>query len=172
MRRTVVRVPDDDGSDEMSKIEEVPVNFKTSDGLGFADIGAATRHQAVLDAMGQLQEAQRAWEIALANEQLTADGQPFSWRHDEYWWLAAPCLGLSTLGTVRFYYDSRVELDLCGHVCIRRPGDADKMKVVFRVGQLYANRKAALRALLEQQEMELRWQQEDHAKVRAEMCHS
>jgi hypothetical protein len=157
----------------MTEIKHIAPRFKTSDHKEFATEAEAQRHQAVLDTLEALEHAQRAFEIAVAKEQLTADGQPFSWKNNTYYFVRE-CYGLGCLpsmGEVRFYYNTRVHIDRgAGFVEVEVPsGDESNRTFRKRINELYSSRKAALAACLAFQEKHLGWLAEEHGKLRQEV---
>lgn len=158
----------------MTEVTEIAPCFQTSDGGEFATKAEAMRHQVVLDAMEALDVAQRRFEVALAEECLTADGLPFRFDNTDYYWLAHRHPGLCTLRRIWFYrYSVRVEhgFPTAGPTILMTEDAGDGKQKSFRIAisKLYASEKAGKEALLVEQEQELRWMHEAHAALRADV---
>ena len=122
-------------------------HFEASDGKIFTDIGAAARHEAMIEARAAYADARHAYAERLAETSITADGVPFDLANGHEYFYVSPGVyphGEPSLEYVTFY---SWNCDL---------GDADEMfvyqhvgqrRTVYYVGQLYYFRRNAEAAL-------------------------
>ena len=137
-------------------VREVPPTFRTSDGKEFTSKPDAERHEALVAAAGAYESAQRRYAHALWESQQTADGQRFKFEHWDYYHIAWsgdwPCLG-----EVHFY-PSRCTLDETDALLIhttREDARGQTMHLSYRIDELYADERAAKKALLAEQRKRL-----------------
>lgn len=149
-------------------VEQVPTQYRTSDGKQFKTAGEAERHERLITAQAKYEEAQREFRRAMAETQRTADGRLFEFGMlRDYYCIEWGAAGPPYLRTVSFYvWDCRVHEDN-GHVYVtERDGKADRE---HRISSLYASEREAKRELLRLTTKWLAEETEKVAKLRAEV---
>lgn len=153
-------------------ISESPVTYQTSDGKSFTDKQDAERHEKLVVATREWEQARTRFGTALAQTQRTADGRLFDWTRWTYYYVAPPHSGWGGgpyLREVSFYvWNCSFDLDK-EEMEILYSKDCEKRPVAYRISELYANKDAAERALLTERETWLAEQAEDLAKMRARL---
>lgn len=149
-------------------VEEVPSQFKASDGQSFSTKQAAERHEALVSARQAFEQIQRQYYQALAQTGRTADGALFTlegW--NSYYHLTTDYAFMPVVRQVSFYayadFDTVREEDQM--VLVVR--DYDQGRYTFRryrLADLYASEAHADRALLTAREA---WLAERAAEVEA-----
>lgn len=145
-------------------VKEQPKTFTASDGSEWSTKKEAERHDAVVVANRELEDAKRKFCRAVLATQKTADGEQFdSMRNDNYWsvpWYG--CMELVRLDTL-WYWTQRFEIDSDSQVTIVVPvrdapgqGYGREEKIIrYRVCDLYANEQAARKELIRRMKQSL-----------------
>jgi hypothetical protein len=128
-------------------IEPVPAQFRTSDGMKWDTRREAERHEALIEAQREYEAARRNYGARLAEDQRTADGEPFTFGWHEYWWLhPGHSLTPPGLRKVTFSeYGLGFTLDE-DRLCIYSEHGGDRRQ--YRIGELYWHQYEAKLALL------------------------
>jgi hypothetical protein len=145
-------------------VSEIPVQYRTTDGREFKTPGEAERHEKMLTAYKEYEDARQALGRCIAETQRTADGRLFEFTAlRDYWAIWDRWEGIPRLVRVEFWpWNLHFEGDRDNFQLKGKLGDHDHL---FRVSDLYANKDAAERALLDVQEKWLA----DHAEKVSEL---
>lgn len=137
-------------------IREVPVRYKTTDGVEHTTKEAAERRQQLLDAEGEYEKARERYERVLAMSQFTADGEPFRFGVRDYWHLRYVYgEGLPRLERIDFGYQTKVQLggdrlELVVHEPVPDSWNTFRSRS-YRISDLYAHQRVAEAAVLVKQ---------------------
>jgi hypothetical protein len=152
-------------------VRSVPEKYVACDGSEFESKVEAERHDTLISAQRQFDNAKDRLRQAIIRTYKTADGLPFDFGlfHD-YWYVADgfhwPALSqVSFMGYQQEYRIS--EHDESRLLLVEKQNGRD---VHYDVSQLYANRKDALVALLAARKRRLRMYQEDIEAIEKEIA--
>lgn len=156
-------------------IEPIPMRYATDDGQQFATKEEALRHEALVEAEGQCQEAQWRLGRLLAETQRTADGRLFEFTTlRDYWYVSAWWGGLPVLRRVSFYiWNCRVDRDRDQDEVViwqEESEGKDRRTQEYRIGELYVSERAAEKDLLAAQETWLAERAAEIAKLRERLA--
>jgi hypothetical protein len=153
----------------------VPSKFKASDGREFDTKKEAERHEAVITAVKEYEDAKHRLGRCLAEREKTADGQPFDFAHwGDYFYVTPGYGGMPGLSRVSFYvWTCTFDVDGLERVTIRQhrqvgPPYQDRVEE-YRIRDLYADERAARRALLKAQGEWLTERAKEVAELKAEL---
>lgn len=134
-------------------VSQKPATWKTSDGAEFDNEADATRHEAVVEAIRNYEDAAKQLGIVLAERTKTADGYPFDFSHWQYW-AVFPYHGCGPIMR-------RVNVSRWDHISIgdnydndvqiaEQIGDRPREQYMYHyIKDLYVTEKAAKKALAE-----------------------
>ena len=124
--------------------------YKATDGSEHAKAKDAKRRDALVSATEAFKVAQRKLCALLIAGAMTADGAPFDFTRRSYWrirewWGQAPSL----VEVMLWPYATTVDFDYRIETFVVRENDNSEKCVQYRVGELYADERAARKAMAE-----------------------
>lgn len=134
----------------MKKVKSIPQKFEASDGTEFDTELEAQRYQKKLDAKNALADAQKAFCLALAESEKTADGHLFTFEQSEYfiiqehWGWTMPDVARLTF----YRYYTKFDLDENGMELVAEHYRGERGQPEYTrhpINKLYKHREAAVK---------------------------
>ncbi len=135
-------------------METVPQKYKTTDDKEFENEKEAVKHEELITAQSEFEDALKRYSHALFESQETADGHPFKFTssHD-YYTLVVTGFQMPRLQCIRFYfYNCTLDDNDAAYVTQRTDHDGNCVYQTYRISELYHDKVNAEAILLEAQE--------------------
>ena len=128
-------------------VKKTKPKFETSDGREYEDQRDAKRHEELSHAKRAFESAQKAFGVALARTQVTADGKKFSFGWRDYYYVADCWSGMPSILSVQFYEHTFDFTDADDELLLLITDPRTEKQHRYKIGELYVDKCEAEKAL-------------------------
>jgi len=128
-------------------VKKTKPKFETTDGREFEDQRLAKRHEELTQAKYAFESSRKAFGVALARTQLTADGKQFSFGWRDYFYIADCWSGLPSILAIQVYEYAFDFTDQDDELVLLVTDHRIEKQQRYKIGDLYVDKREAEKAL-------------------------
>lgn len=148
-------------------VTKIPQVYRTNDGGEFDTKAAADKHEAMIEAKREFENAQAKFAKAVVGTYKTADGEQFEFRWSQYWYIR-DSFSFPALHPVRLegWYDQEFCVDNSGKFFVVERSTDRKHESRYDVTELYKDERKARAALADAMQERIKQYRQQLAELR------